>query len=92
MINAVTVNANCEVAMFTTSGCGSFITLSNEGVPNANKLIGYTITRRAKEDTAKMYNVSEKFIVTNTHKAFHSVDYVINNRCDNQDLYNRIWF
>ena len=68
MSNAVTVNINSEVEIFTTSGHGSSITLSNESVSNAHKLICNTLIKREKEDTPKVYNASEKSIGIYTHK------------------------
>ena len=70
MNNAVTVSNNSEVTMFTTSGHGLTIILLNKGVSNANKLLGNTITMREKEDTTKVYHVSEMSIVADTTKAF----------------------
>ena len=74
--NAVTVNTNSEVAIFTTSGHGSSITLSNESESNAHKLICNTLIKREKEDTPKVYNAFEKSIGIDTHKSFHSADCV----------------
>ena len=74
MNNEVTISNNSEVAMFKTAGHGSTITLSNEGVSKANKLFGNNIIRKEKEDKPKVYNVSEKSIVTDTNKDVHSVD------------------
>ena len=74
MSNVVPVNTNYEVAMFTTSGYGSSIYLPNDGMSNANKLLGDTQIWRDKEDTPKVYNVLEKYIVIDTNKALYCVD------------------
>ena len=52
--------------MYQTDGHMSTITLSNEGGSKANKLFGNKMIRKEKEDKPKVYNVSEKFIVTDT--------------------------
>lgn len=77
MNNEVTISNNSEVVIFKTAGHGNTITLSkNEGVSKSNKLFGNNIIRKEKEDKPKVYNVSEKYIVTDTNKDFHSVDNV----------------
>ena len=71
--NEVTASNNSEVAMFSPSAYGSTIPFSNESVSNDNKLSGSTIIRREKEDTPKVYQVPENFIVNDKNKTFFTV-------------------
>ena len=74
--NAVPVNTNSKVAAFTTSKYGSFIFLSTDGMSNAKTLLGNTQIRSEKEDTPKVYNILEMYIITDTNKTCNSVDSV----------------
>ena len=69
-----------EVTIFKIVDHGSTLTLSNEGISIATKLFDKKIIRNEKEDKHKLYNVSEKSIVTYTNTYFHSVDSV-SNKC-----------
>ena len=58
--------------MLKTNEDESTITLLNKGVSKAKKLFDNKISRKEKEDKTKMYKISEKYIVIDTNKEFHS--------------------
>ena len=73
MNNEVTDSNNSKVVIFKTAGHESTITLSNEGASKANMSFGIKIIRSEKKDKQNVYNLSEKSIVTDTNKDFHSI-------------------